>query len=76
MITPEEALANAIIMQGVKDYRTALKALKHNPNSRSARDTKSEVERFFQSQWFSALTDISGSYLIRKLNEEVFGNDS
>ena len=76
MISPEEALANAIIMQGVKDYRTALKALKYNPNSRSAKDTKAEVERFFRSQWYSALTDISGEYLIRKLNEEVFGNDS
>ena len=76
MISPEEALANAIIMQGVKDYRMALKALKQNPNNGTAKDTKAEVERFFRSQWYSALTDISGDYLIRKLNEEVFGNDS
>ncbi|MCD8353326.1 MAG: hypothetical protein LUC47_03305 [Clostridiales bacterium] len=76
MISPEEALANAIILQGVKDYRMALKALKENPNNRSAKDTKAEVERFFKSQWFSALSDISPDYLIEKLNEEVFGNDS
>ncbi|MCD7772234.1 MAG: hypothetical protein LUH23_09150 [Oscillospiraceae bacterium] len=76
MISPEEALANAIILQGVKDYRMALKALKLNPNNGTAKDTKAEVERFFRSQWFSALSDVSPEFLIERLNEEVFGNDS
>ncbi|MCD8021501.1 MAG: hypothetical protein LUF30_00445 [Lachnospiraceae bacterium] len=70
-MTPEQALCNAIIIQAVKDYRIALKALKRNPNSMAALDTKREVERFFRSQWYMVLTDVDGEFLIRKLNEEV-----
>jgi DNA-binding transcriptional regulator YhcF (GntR family) len=58
-----EDLANAIIIQAVKDYRTALKddniGLKRN------------VERFFKSEYFKALTDISGEQLMKKLRTEV-----
>jgi DNA-binding transcriptional regulator YhcF (GntR family) len=58
-----ENLANAIIIQAVKDYRTALKddniGLKRN------------VERFFKSEYFKALTDISGEQLMKKLRTEV-----
>lgn len=76
MISPEESLANAIILQAVKDYRMALKALRENPNSGSAKASKREVERFFRSPWYSALSDVSPEFLIEKLNKEVFGNDS
>ena len=46
-----EKLANAIILQAVKDYRDALKTLWRNPNKVSANAVKSEVERFFRSSW-------------------------
>jgi len=46
-MTPYENLANAIIIQAVKDYRTALKTLKRNPDNMDAADTVNEVERFF-----------------------------
>nr|DAV46427.1 MAG TPA: hypothetical protein [Caudoviricetes sp.] len=70
-ITNYENLANAIILQAVKDYRTALNCLAMNPNNRSARYDKAEVERFFRSQWYSALTSVDGEMLIRSLQEEV-----
>ena len=35
---PYEALGNAIILQAVKDYRTALKKVKRNPQNRMALD--------------------------------------
>ena len=50
-ITNYENLANAIILQAVKDYRMALKCLKRNPMNRTALADKDEIERFFRSQW-------------------------
>lgn len=70
-ITNYENLANAIILQAVKDYRAALKCLAMNPNNRSAQSDKAEVECFFRSQLYSALTSVDGEMLIRSLQEEV-----
>lgn len=70
-ITNYENLANAIILQAVKDYRTALKCLDRNPNNKRAQSDKAEVERFFRSQWYSALTSVDGEMLIRSLQEEA-----
>lgn len=66
-----ENLANAIILQAVKDYRMALRSLKVNPRNRTAQADKAEIERFFRSQWYSALTDVKGEMLIRSLQKEV-----
>lgn len=70
-ITIYENLANAIILQAVKDYRMALKSLKTNSRNRTAQADKAEIERFFRSQWYSALTDVKGEMLIRSLQKEV-----
>lgn len=70
-ITNYENLANAIILQAVKDYRMALKSLKANPRNRTAMADKDEIERFFRSQWYSTLTDVNGEMLIRSLQMEV-----
>ena len=70
-ITIYENLANAIILQAVKDYRMALKSLKANSRNRTAQADKRENERFFRSQWYSALTDVDGEMLIRSLQMEV-----
>lgn len=47
---PYHALINAIILQAVKDYRTAL----DNGNTSGIK----ECERFFRSDWFTFLTDV------------------
>lgn len=70
-ITNYENLANAIILQAVKDYRMALKSLKSNPRNRTAMADKDEIERFFRSDWFSVLTSVDGEMLIRSLQMEV-----
>lgn len=70
-ITNYENLANAIILQAVKDYRMALKSLKANPRNRTAMADKEEIERFFRSEWFSVLTSVDGEMLIRSLQMEV-----
>lgn len=70
-ITNYENLANAIILQAVRDYRMALKCLKANPRNKEALADKDEVERFFRSDWFSVLTSVDGEMLIRSLKKEV-----
>ena len=58
-----ELLAEAIILQAVKDYR---KALKHDE-----RGEKRKIERFFRSEYFSILANVSGEVLICRLRAEV-----
>lgn len=66
-----EKLANAIVLQAVKDYRTALKRLARRPKDRDGLATKNECERFFRSGWFGVLTGIDPEVLMRKLQMEV-----
>ena len=70
-MNPYEELANAIILQAVKDYRRALKLLSRNPHSHSALAAVNEMERFFRSEWYETLTPVNGEMLIRKLREEA-----
>ena len=70
-ITTYENLANAIILQAVKDYRMALKSRNANSRNRAAQADKAEIERFFRAQWYSSLTDVNGEMLIRSLQKEV-----
>ena len=66
-----ERLANAIILQAVKDYLDSSKRLKKYPNKDTDLFTIQEVEQFFRSDWYSTLTTIDPEILIRKLKEEV-----
>ena len=59
MDTPYENLANAIILQAVKDYRL------HDDEKELA-----SIERFFRSGWFNTLTSIDPEMLIAKLRKE------
>lgn len=68
---PYEKLANAIILQAVKDYRAAKRKLKRNPRNHLAQSEVDSIERFFRSQWYECLTEVDGEMLIRKLQEEV-----
>lgn len=70
-MNPYERLANGIILQAVKDYRDALRDLRINPSYSDAQRTVLDVERFFRSGWFSALTAIDPEVLIKKLQSEV-----
>ena len=63
LIDPYRLLAEAIVLQAVKDYRKALKC--------DHRSTKRECERFFRSGWFKRLTTIDGEDLIQRLRSEV-----
>lgn len=66
-----ERLANAIVLQAAKDYRTALKRVARRPKDWDGLATKNECERFFRSGWFGILTGIDPEMLMRKLQMEV-----
>lgn len=68
---PYEKLANAIVLLAAKDYRSALKRLKKYPGDREAKAAALELERFFRSKWYTALTSVDGDYLIKNLRKEV-----
>ncbi|ADL53655.1 hypothetical protein [Clostridium cellulovorans] len=68
---PYTGLANAIILQAVKDYRDALKKLSRGRANKDAEIKKQEILNFFRSDWFGVLTEIDPEMLIRKLDEEV-----
>jgi hypothetical protein len=70
---PVERLANAIILQAVKDYRAALRALQKSPSSNTARSQKKVLERFFLSDWYLLLTDLDGEMVIERIRKEVMG---
>ena len=54
-----ENLAQAIILQAVKDYRRT-----------ECNSTKAHIIRFFCSDWFKVLTNLNCEVLISKLKEE------
>lgn len=58
-----ENLAHAIIVQAAKDYRKARRV--------DDRSVKRECVRFFRSKWFMDLTNISGAYLLQRLQKEA-----
>lgn len=70
-LNPYEGLANAIILQAVKDYREANKKLSKGRTNHTAEALKNDCLRFFKSAWFGVLTEIDADMLIRKLDEEV-----
>ena len=70
MTDPWESLANAIILQAVKDYREARKKHRKRPKNEDAKLMIADCEAFFRSDWFAALTSIDGEMLLRKLQEE------
>lgn len=67
------ALADAIILQAVKDYRWALKMLNRNHNNTMANTEKREIESFFKSSWFTHLTNVDGIMLMNRIKQEVNG---
>ena len=54
-----EKLAQAIIIQAVRDYINCC-----------SYQMRCSIERFFRSDWFMVLTNLDGEKLIKKLQEE------
>ena len=65
-----EDLANAIILQTVKDYRNTLKRLKVYPDSIALKREMRRCERFFHSAWFGTLSEVDPERILNGIREE------
>lgn len=63
-------LANEIILQAVKDYRSYGKVLAREPDNALAQGHMSQCEKFFLSDWFKVLTNVDGGFILKKLKAE------
>ena len=70
-LEPYQDLANAIVIQAVKDYRNALQLLKQKPRNKKAKGIALEIERFFHSDWYRKLTSLDSEDLINRLRKEA-----
>ena len=64
-------LANAIIIQAAKDYKTALAHLKGVPGGIESSKSVKDLESFFCSDWFGVLSNLDGKRLMNKIKEDV-----
>ena len=64
-------LANAIIVQAVKDFRPAYLRIKKNPNDETANRIVREITKFFHSDYFCLLTNLDGFVLLKKIMQEI-----
>lgn len=71
MSDPYESLANAIILQAVKDWRDSVKKLKKRPRLQPAIDMKKECEEFFLSDYYKIFSSVDGEWLLTKLKKEA-----
>lgn len=62
-MNPYEALANAIILQAVKDYRALWKM-------RNGATERQQLQKFFRSRLFANITEVNPDYLIERLEAE------
>ena len=70
-MNPYENLANAVVLQAVKDYRDAAGKLSRGKKNIMAELRKTECEVFFNSQYFNVFTTLDGNALLSKLEKEV-----
>jgi len=66
-LEPEEALALAIVLQALLDWRRARSVLSRSPDHAGAAALLRETEAFLRSRWFRQLMDTDGDALLRSL---------
>ena len=69
MQSPEQAVANAIVVQAAEDYRNALRGKSYCKKLTPEAVIK-EVENFFRSNWYRLFTKVDADYLLEKLRKE------
>lgn len=66
-----EALAHAIIVQAVIDYKAARRILEKNPKDLLAQAEVEKIKRFFRSRYYRALTGVDADYMIQKIEADI-----
>ena len=62
-----EELSNAIIIRAVKDYRILRNRSGKFRDNENYTQALEELENFFYSEWFSVLTDMDGTYILKRV---------
>ena len=66
-----EKLIQAIVVRAANDYRDIFRRrLYGKPISKNLENEFDELEGFFESKWFSFLTNMDGDYIIEKLHQD------
>ena len=66
-----ERLANAIVMQAVRDSRYNYARYQKHMCDATAKDELERLERFFKSKWFAQLTDIDGEWILKEIRKRL-----
>lgn len=67
-----QGLANAIVIRAASDYEIDLVVAKRN-GVKPGVMLHTSAEKFLQSEWFQALTNVDGDYIMRGLQRKVYG---
>ena len=70
-----QRLASAIVKQAAHDYIWALRTLKKQRRVNFCVAVIDDIENFFRSQYFIAITDLDGEYLIQRIRMECGYNE-
>lgn len=65
----QEYLVKTVITKPMQEYSECIKRLIHNPNDRNAKARITEIEDFFLSEPFTALTHANGAEIIAAIHE-------
>ena len=65
-----QRLANTIIIKAVADYRSARRVLAREPDNVLAQRQVSQCKMFFLSGWFKVLTNVDGTFVLKRLKAE------
>ena len=65
------ALAQAIILQAIKDFKPAYLRLKNRPDDKAATARVKEITQFFCSDYFCLLSDADGPTLLKRLMKKI-----
>lgn len=67
---PYESLANAIVIQAAKDYKTAYKKSKKRSQCKETQRELADLESFFRSDWYRTLTSVDGEMIMERIRKE------
>ena len=66
-----ENLANAIILQAVKDFKPVYLRLKRRPDDKAAASRVKEITEFFCGEYFCLLSNADGPRLLKKIMKQI-----
>lgn len=66
-----ENLANAIIVEAARDYKTVYKKIMASRDKPRDRDTAEDCESFFEGEWIKCLTSVDGYALMHMVRGQA-----